>query len=117
MSSKREYGDYIQDISDAIDAAEQFTQGLSKEEFIEDLKTIYASTRAIEIIGEAAKNIPKPFRDNHPEIPWRDMTGMRNKLTHEYFGIDFSVLWDTTKQDIPHLKVLMSDVFRELSKE
>jgi uncharacterized protein with HEPN domain len=115
--NKREYRDYLQDISNAMDAAEQFTQGASKKEFVEDLKTIYASTRAIEIIGEAAKNIPKSFRDKHPEIPWRDMAGMRDKLVHEYFGIDLNVLWNTIKQDLPHLRVLMSDVFRELREE
>lgn len=113
--SKREYRDYLEDIRDAINAIEQFTRGLSKEEFRGDLKTVYASIKAIEIIGEAAGKIPKSFRDKNKEIPWRDMAGMRNKLAHEYFGIDLNVLWETIQRDIPQLKTLLANIFQDLS--
>lgn len=102
--SKREYKDYLEDIRDAIKAIEQFTGGLSKEEFRGDLKTVYASIKAIEIIGEAASKIPKSFRDKNKEIPWRDMADMRNKLAHEYFGIDLNVLWETIRRGYPTAK-------------
>lgn len=78
--SKREYRDYLQDISDAIDAIEHFTKGITKDQFIDDLKTSYATRKAIEIIGEATKKIPKTFKDKHPHIPWRKIASMRDRL-------------------------------------
>ena len=78
--SKRECRDCLHDISDAIGAIEQFTQGMTKDQFAGDLKTAYATRKAIEIIGEATKKIPKTFKDKHPDIPWRKMAGMRDGL-------------------------------------
>lgn len=115
--SKREYEDYIQDISDAINAIEQFTRGMTKNEFLEDLKTVYAVRKAIEIIGEATKRVPKAFKDKHPDIPWRKMTGMRDRLIHEYFGVKLNVLWETIQIDIPQLKILVAGILQELGEE
>lgn len=68
---KREIGDYIEDIIGAMNAAEQFVSGMNYDEFLKDTKTIYAVIRALEIVGEAAKNIPEETRKEYPEIPWR----------------------------------------------
>lgn len=112
---KRVIEDYLQDMLDSIVAIEEFIEGMSVEDFKQDRKTIFAVTRAIEIIGEAVKNIPESFRSKYRDIPWRAMAGMRDKLIHEYFGVDIEVLWETTQQDIPQLKVLITRVM-ELEK-
>jgi len=79
---RREIGDYIQDIIEAIDKLMKFVKGMSYDEFVQDDKTVFAVVRAIEIIGEAVKNIPEEVRGSYPEIPWKDMAGMRDKLIH-----------------------------------
>lgn len=112
---KRVYGDYIQDILDSINDLENFTQNITFEEFIEDKKTINAVTRSTEIIGEAAKKIPKSIKDKYPAIPWKKMTGMRDKLIHEYFGIDTEILWKVAKDELPPLKPLIQKILKEES--
>jgi uncharacterized protein with HEPN domain len=68
--------------------------------FIKDRKTMKAVVRSLEVIGEAAKNIPGLLRESHPEIPWQEIIGMRNKITHEYFGIDLDIVWQSVQEDI-----------------
>jgi len=78
-----------------------FVDGLDYDGFCKDDKAMYAVIRAFEIIGEAARQIPDDVRDSNPEIPWREITGMRNKLTHEYFGVNTKVVWRTVNEDLP----------------
>ena len=85
---KREVGDFIDDIINAMDKALKFVEGMSYEEFANDDKTIFAVVRAIEIIGEAVKNISDDLKKKYPEIPWKGMAGMRDKVIHGYFGVD-----------------------------
>lgn len=99
--SIRDYRDYVQDIFDSINEIEDFINGMDFEEFIKDKKTINAVTRSVEVVGEAAKKIPKSLRDKYPMIPWKKMSGMRDKLIHEYFGIDLEILWKVAKEDMP----------------
>jgi len=88
----REFEDYLRDILDAMEKAQQFLENLSYEKFRDDDKTIYAVVRALEIIGEATKNIPNPVRQEHPEVPWKDMAGIRDILIHDYFGVDLETV-------------------------
>ncbi|MEM3479047.1 MAG: DUF86 domain-containing protein [Candidatus Bathyarchaeia archaeon] len=111
---KRDYRDYLQDILDSIKDIEEFTRNMDFEDFARDKKTINAVIRSIEVIGEAAKHIPKSVRDKYPSIPWKKMAGMRDKLIHEYFGVDVKILWKTIKKDIPPLKPLIENILESL---
>ncbi|MFQ6107205.1 MAG: DUF86 domain-containing protein [Thermoplasmata archaeon] len=110
----REYGDYVDDILDSMDAIEEFVEGMSFDDFEKDRKTIYAVVRAIEIIGEAAKKVPDSVRTKHPDIPWKDMAGMRDKVIHEYFGVDLEIVWETVSRHIPTIKPLMKAVLKDV---
>ena len=111
---KRETGDFIEDIMDAMNKALKFIEGMSYEEFAQDNKTVFAVVRAIEIIGEAVKNIPEDLRKKYPEIPWKGMAGMRDKVIHGYFGVDIKVVWDTVKKRISEVKTLFERILEEL---
>lgn len=113
---KREIGDYLQDVIDAMNKGMEFVEDIEYENFIRDDKTIFAVIRAIEIIGEAIKNIPEDVRDEYPEIPWREMAGMRDKLIHGYVGVNSVRIWETVKEEIPPLKPLFEKLLNDLEK-
>jgi len=98
---KREYDDYLRDMFENAELALSFVQGMRFEEFIEDEKSQYAVMRALKVISEAARQVPDSVRNSTPEIPWREITGMRNKLMHEYFGASMKVVWRTVQEDLP----------------
>jgi len=110
---KHENIDYFRDILDSIIEIEKFVKGLDYSNFKTDRKTILAVIRDIEVIGEAAKNISRAIRKNYPEIPWKDIVGMRDKLIHGYFGIDLEILWETLQQDLPQLKIHILKLIEE----
>lgn len=114
---KREVADFIEDILDAMNDIEGFTKGLDFENFRKDRKTIYAVIRAIEIMGEAAKNIPDTVRSKYPQIPWKRIAGMRDKLIHGYFDVDTLTLWKAAKQDAPQLRASISKIRDELEND
>jgi uncharacterized protein with HEPN domain len=98
---KREYTDYLNDMLENAEKALSFVAGMDFDDFQKDDKAVYAVIRAFEIIGEAARQVPENVREANSEIPWREITGMRNKLTHEYFGVNTKVVWRTVKEDLP----------------
>ena len=89
----RDFRDYLSDILKSIENIEAFTNGMSYDEFVRDEKTVWAVIRGIEIIGEAVSKLPDEMKEKHEHIPWREIRAMRNKLIHEYFGVNVRVLW------------------------
>jgi len=109
--------DYINDILDSMARVEEFVCDMSYDDFSQEVKTQFAVVRAIEIIGEAAKKIPAPVREKYPKIPWRSITGMRDKVVHEYFGLNLEVIWKTVKEDIPAVKPYFEELQKAFASE
>lgn len=113
-SPNRDYKDYLLDIDHSLRQAEKFVVGFDLDSFSSDEKTIYAVIRALEIIGEATKNIPQKFKKEHGEVPWKKLGDMRNVLIHEYFGVNKKVVWQIIKRDIPEVKNKMLELMKKL---
>lgn len=94
---------YLRHILDSIGKILKFTS-LGKTSFLNDEKTQDAVIRNLEIIGEAVRKIPMEFRNGHPEIPWKIIAGMRDKLIHDYFGVNLEIVWEAVEKDVPTLK-------------
>lgn len=101
--SKREPNLLVEDIIESGEKILEYTSNLSFEDFIKDEKTIDAVVRNFEIIGEAANRLPDNFKDNHPEIDWHRIRGFRNRIVHDYFGIDFAIVWNIKNSFLPTL--------------
>jgi uncharacterized protein with HEPN domain len=99
-----EFLDYVEDILDAMDKAEILLADVTYEEFEADFRINFAVVRAIEIVGEATKHLPMALRDEYPDIPWKDMAGIRDRIIHGYDNVSFRTVWDTVKKRIPIVK-------------
>ncbi len=108
---------YLQDILDAMEAAESFVENVSFEELEDDQRTQFALQRAFEIIGEATKQLSKEVRDQYPSIPWRDIAGMRDKLIHEYFAVNLEIVWETVQKDFPEVRPKIQQILEELAEQ
>jgi uncharacterized protein with HEPN domain len=111
---KRKVKFYIGDIIENMKLAQQLTGEEEFTTFVEEKRIHYAVIRCIEIIGEAVKNVPDEIRLEYPEIPWKQMAGMRDALIHAYMGVDFEIVWRTVKEQIPRLFPEFERIFNEL---
>ncbi len=101
-------------ILESIEAIEKFTLNTHTfEDLIGDQKTSFAVVRGLEIIGEATKNLPKELRQKHQEVPWKQITGTRDRLIHEYFGVDLRLMFKIVTQELPTLKKQIEDILKE----
>jgi uncharacterized protein with HEPN domain len=112
MSSKN-WAFRIQDILISIEKIQRYAKGMNWNQFKKNELVIDAIIRNLEIIGEATKNIPLSFRRSHPDIPWNEMSGMRNILIHEYSGVDVKIIWHTTKKYLPLLQKQLENLIVE----
>ncbi|HUW90429.1 MAG TPA: DUF86 domain-containing protein [Candidatus Nanopelagicaceae bacterium] len=104
---------YLNEIREAINSIERFVEGMTFEDFKSDDKTSSAVIRKLEIIGEATKKIPENIRKKHSQIPWKEISGMRDKLIHAYSKVDLKLVWMTIKQRIPELKSFIQKIMTE----
>jgi uncharacterized protein with HEPN domain len=109
----RNYRLYLKDILDAIDSIESFVSGMDLAMFQADDKTSSAVMRKLEIIGEATKQVPDEIRKAHAAIPWKEMAGMRDRLIHFYFGIDYQLIWRAIKERLPQIKGEIDKIMQE----
>lgn len=104
--------EYLRHILDETIYLSRQTPGLSKAQFLADETLQRAFVRSIEIIGEAAKQVPAGFREKYPKIQWRTMAGMRDRLIHGYFGIDYEIVWDVVIHKVPALHQEIEEILR-----
>ncbi|SFM93722.1 HepT-like ribonuclease domain-containing protein [Methanolobus profundi] len=113
----REYRLFLTDIVEAIDEIEDFTSGMDFSDFLNDRKTQKAVVKNIEIIGEAAKNVPDEIKATYSGIPWRVIAGMRDRLAHGYFGIDYVIVWDVVGNRLIGLRNSIRAILVEIDEQ
>ncbi|MBT8366388.1 MAG: DUF86 domain-containing protein [Deltaproteobacteria bacterium] len=112
--SKRPLELLIEDIWESIEKIERYTEGMTQDNFVSDEKTTDAVVRNLEIIGEAAGRLPEDFTDQHSKIEWVKIIGLRNRIVHEYFGVDLQIIWQILKKDLPVFKKYLKTIRSEL---
>ncbi len=110
--SERTDKDYLANIREAVKRTASYTEKMTYEEFIEDIKTQDAVVRNVEIIGEAIKNLSEELRNRYSEIPWKSLADMRDKLIHHYFGVNFSIVWKVAKEELPEIKKQLEKIIK-----
>lgn len=108
---------YLEDIRVSMDRIMEYLEGHNLDSFKKDYKTVDAVIRNFEIIGEASKKLPETFKKQNSNIPWQEMYYLRNKISHEYFGIDYEIIWDVATNYLPENLTEIEKILDELSKQ
>ena len=111
--SERGDSTLLQDIEEAVRRIDEYAQSVTFGQFKKDIKTQDAVVRNLEIIGEAVKNISSTFKRKHPEVDWKNIAGLRDRLIHDYFGVNWDIVWDVVKTKVPELGRRVEDFLRE----
>jgi uncharacterized protein with HEPN domain len=114
MTSARLVTDYLRDILEYAEKAQRFAQAVDWEKFQRNEEKVLAVIRTLEVMGEAARHIPNELRTQYPRVPWRGLTGMRDKVIHDYAGVDLEVVWNTVHKDLPILQVEVTQMLADL---
>jgi len=115
---QRNYTHFLDDIALSIQRILEYIQGLDFQQFKQDYKTVDAVIRNFEIIGEAVKNLPQELKNKHTQLPWDEMYRLRNRVSHEYFGIDYEIIWDIATNYLPNnLQVIEIIIVQEKSND
>ena len=109
----RSYRMYLEDILTAMNRIAEYIEGYSFGEFKRDYKTVDAVIRNFEIIGEASRNLPNEIKERYPDIPWSEMYLLRNKVSHEYFGVDYEIIWDVASIYLPENKNQIEEILKK----
>ena len=107
---------FVEHILESIKLIEEYTEGATKDDFIKSVKLQDLVMRRLEIIGEAVKYLPEEFKQEYIDVPWKEIAGMRDKLIHEYFGVDLKLTWNVVVKELPFLKEKIIKIRNKLSK-
>jgi len=107
---------FVKHILDEINFLMNKSKDLEYEGLIKDEILKRAFVRSLEVIGEATKNVSLEFKEKHPDIEWRELTGLRDKLIHRYFGVKWEIVWDIVRSKIPQLKEKIEDILEEMER-
>ena len=108
--SKRDPELLLEDVSLSIEKIERYINSLTMDNFKIDDKTVDAVVRNLEIIGEAVRQIPSAFKEKHSNVPWNQIAGLRNRIVHDYFGLDLEMIWHIVTSDLPELKNKIKEI-------
>jgi uncharacterized protein with HEPN domain len=108
-----EFLDYLEDMLDAMDKAELAVAGVAYDRFATDFMINFVVIRALEIVGEATKRLPAAIRTQYPQVPWKDMAGMRDRIIHGYDNVDLQIVWSVVKSEIPRIKPIIRQILKD----
>ncbi len=104
---------YLEDIQQAMLRIAEYIEGMDFQDFKRDYKTVDAVIRNFEVIGETSRNVPQEIKKDYPDVPWQEMYLLRNKVSHEYFGIDYEIIWDIAKNHLPENQKQIIQILEE----
>ncbi len=115
--SERSDNDFLCDIMEALRRIKMFTDGLTYDRFLADIKAQDAVLRNLEIMGEAVKGLSREIREKHPDAPWKGMAGIRDHLIHHYFGVNLDIVWDIVTTELPLLEPKLQFILKQIQAD